>query len=287
MPLPSPRVDLHLHTTHSDGSFSVRDVVTRAQQARVVALAITDHDTVTGIPDALAIGRELGIEVLPGIEISSRHHDSEVHILGYSFDWKQPHLLARLNTLRASRHDRNPQIVEKLRALGMDISYEEVRESAGTDSVGRPHIARVLMNRGYVTSAKEAFDRFLANGKAAYVPRTLPDPGTAIGWILSAGGVPVLAHPSWVRDTPEGLAKFCRKLKEQGLKGIEVHYSTHRPSDTAEYLQLAKNLDLLVTGGSDFHGVTKPDIEVGIGRGDLTVPEALLEPLKKAAAQAS
>lgn len=261
--------------------------MTRAQRALVVALAITDHDTVTGIPEALTIGQELGIDVLPGIEISSRHHEREVHILGYCFDWRQPALLGRLQTLRASRHDRNPQIIEKLRSLGMDISYEEVRELAGTESVGRPHIARVLMQRGYVASAKEAFDRFLANGKAAYVPRTLPDPATAVGWILEAGGVPVLAHPTWIRDSQQGLAQLCRQLKDEGLKGVEVHYSTHRPSETAEYLQLARSLDLLATGGSDFHGVTKPDIDVGIGRGDLTVPAALLEPLKKAAARAS
>jgi hypothetical protein len=283
MPPAALRLDLHLHTTHSDGSLPVREVLTRAQQAGVVGLAITDHDTVAGIPEALALGHELGMDVLPGIEISSRHGDAEVHILGYCFDWTQPELLSRLASLRASRHERNPQIVEKLRSLGMDISYEEVRELAGTESVGRPHIARVLMQKRYVASAKEAFDRYLANGKTAYVPRSLPDPVTAVGWILSAGGVPVLAHPTWVRESRQGLVDLCRTLKEQGLKGVEVHYSTHRPSDTAEYLQLARSLDLLVTGGSDFHGETKPDIDVGIGRGNLTVPATLLEPIRKAA----
>jgi hypothetical protein len=257
-------------------------VLTRAQQAQVVALSITDHDTVAGILEALVIGHELGIEVLPGIEISSREGDTELHLLGYGFDWTHLRLLANLAALRDSRHDRNPQIVERLRALGMDLTYDDVRALAGTESVGRPHIARVLMERGYVSSAKEAFDRFLGDGKAAYVPRTLPDPETAVAWIREAGGVPVLAHPSWVRESREGLVQLCRRLKERGLGGVEVHYSTHRPSETAEYLQLARSLDLLVTGGSDFHGLTKPDIEVGIGRGDLRVPLALLEPLKKA-----
>lgn len=282
MPPTAPRLDLHLHTTYSDGSFSVREVLTRAQQAQVVALSITDHDTVAGILEALVIGHELGIEVLPGIEISSREGDTELHLLGYGFDWTHLRLLANLAALRDSRHDRNPQIVERLRALGMDLTYDDVRALAGTESVGRPHIARVLMERGYVSSAKEAFDRFLGDGKAAYVPRTLPDPETAVAWIREAGGVPVLAHPSWVRESREGLVQLCRRLKERGLGGVEVHYSTHRPSETAEYLQLARSLDLLVTGGSDFHGLTKPDIEVGIGRGDLRVPLALLEPLKKA-----
>jgi predicted metal-dependent phosphoesterase TrpH len=133
-----------------------------------------------------------------------------------------------------------------------------------------------------VTSAKEAFDRYLAEGAAAYVPRNLPDPTEAIGLIRAAGGVPVLAHPSWL-DRAEGIVPLCKELKSAGLAGIEVHYSTHRPEQTSHYLSVAKQLDLLVTGGSDFHGVTKPDIEVGLGRGHLKVPETLLEPLRRAA----
>ena len=159
-----------------------------------------------------------------------------------------------------------------------------MKELAGTESVGRPHIARVLMARGYVTSAKEAFDRFLAHGKAAYVPRELPAPDEAIAWIRAARGVPVLAHPLWAKQEGEGLFTLCEKLKAAGLGGLEVHYSTHNPRQTADLLDIARRLDLLVTGGSDFHGITKPDIEVGVGRGGLTVPVKLLEPLKKAAA---
>ena len=280
------RIDLHLHTTHSDGSFSTREVMTFAKQAGVTALAITDHDIVAGIAEATAIGTELGIEVVPGVEISSRLGESELHILGYFLNWTDPLLAQRLSSLRDSRHTRNPKIVQRLNELGIPITYEEVRALAGTESVGRPHIARLLMEKKFVTSAKEAFDRYLANGRPAFVDRELPEPAQAVQWIREAGGVPVLAHPTWVRTSADGLRTLIRELKATGLGGIEVHYSTHTPSQTTEYLELAKQCDLVVTGGSDFHGVTKPDIEVGIGRGQLKVSEKLLDPLRKAATTA-
>lgn len=277
------RIDLHLHTRHSDGSFSTGEVMAFAKQAGLTALAITDHDIVDGIPEATAIGKELGIEVVPGVEISSRLGESELHILGYFLNWTDALLAQRLSTLRDSRHLRNPKIVQRLNELGIPITYEEVRALAGTESVGRPHIARLLMEKQVVTSAKEAFDRYLANGRPAFVDRELPEPAEAVRWIREAGGVPVLAHPTWVRTSAEGLRILVRELKAAGLGGIEVHYSTHTPSQTTEYLDLARQCDLLVTGGSDFHGVTKPDIEVGIGRGQLKVSQKLLDPLRKAA----
>ncbi len=279
------RIDLHLHTTHSDGSQSPAEVVRLAHEADVSALAITDHDITTGLPEAIAAGQELGIEIIPGIEISSRHGESELHVLGYFIKWQEAQLNERLMTLRESRHRRNPQIIELLQAAGIDITYDEVRAAAGSDSVGRPHIARVLMDKKVVTTAKEAFDRFLAEGKAAYVPRDLPCPEDAIRWIKDAGGLAVLAHPTWVKTTEGTLTDVARRLKEQGLDGVEVHYSTHTPRQTRTYLSLAKQLGLLVTGGSDFHGMTKPDIEVGTGKGSLHVPDHLLSKLKDAVAK--
>jgi 3',5'-nucleoside bisphosphate phosphatase len=277
------RLDLHLHTTHSDGSLSPAEVLQLAHKAGVTALAITDHDIVTGIPEAIATGTELGVEIIPGVEISSCVGNSELHILGYCIDWQDSELNRRLTTLREGRHRRNPQIIERLRSLGLDVTYDEVRALAGTDSVGRPHIARLLMNKKYVSSAKDAFDRYLAEGRPAYVARELPLPVDAIAWIRAAGGVAVLAHPTWAKVSGEGLTTLLTALKAEGLGGIEVHYSTHTKRQTTEYLDLAKRLDMLVTGGSDFHGTTKPDIEVGTGRGDLKVPEKLLDPLKTAA----
>lgn len=277
------RIDLHLHTTHSDGSLPPTEVVKLAHAAGVSALAITDHDILTGIPEATAAAQEFGMELVPGIEISSRFGDQELHILGYFLDWQDPLLDQRLRTLRESRHRRNPRIVELLQALGYPITYDEVRAVAGSDSVGRPHIARVLMDKGIVSSAKEAFDRFLANGKPAYVPRELPPPEEAIRWIKEAKGLAVLAHPTWVKATEGTLTDLTKRLKSEGLDGVEVHYSTHTPRQTREYLDLAKQVNLLVTGGSDFHGLTKPDIEVGYGKGTLHVPDHLLPKLKEAA----
>jgi predicted metal-dependent phosphoesterase TrpH len=279
------RIDLHLHTTYSDGSLRPTEVLALAQNAGVTALAITDHDIVDGLPEAIDAGTRLGIEVLPGVEISSFDGKSELHILGYCLNWHDETLLKRLASLRASRHLRNPFIIERLQALGLELTYDEVRTLAGTESVGRPHIARLLMEKGYVTSAKDAFDRYLAEGRPGYVARELPTPAEAIAWIRDAQGVAVLAHPTWVKESNDALPAFVRTLKNNGLGGIEVHYSTHTKQQTTRFLELSKQFDLLVTGGSDFHGLTKPDIEVGTGRGSLKVPERLLTPLKEAAAR--
>lgn len=279
------RLDLHLHTTHSDGSCTPTEVVGLAHQAKVTALAITDHDITSGIPEAIAAGEQYGIEIIPGVEISSIMGSSELHILGYFLDWQGSLLNERFKSLRDSRHRRNPQIVDRLQSLGIDITYDEVRALAGSDSVGRPHIARALMDKGVVTSAKEAFDRFLGEGKSAYVPRELPSPAEAIHWIKAARGLAVLAHPTWVKLTDQTLAELVRQLKAEGLDGVEVYYSTHAARQTREYLSLAQQLDLLVTGGSDFHGLTKPDIEVGIGKGSLHIPTTLLSKMKEKAAQ--
>jgi 3',5'-nucleoside bisphosphate phosphatase len=279
------RLDLHLHTTHSDGSSTPAEVIGLAHKAGVTSLAITDHDITTGIPDALSAGQDCGIEVIPGVEISSALGESELHILGYFLDWQNQDLQDRLRALRESRHRRNPKIIERLQSLGIEITYDEVRALAGTDAVGRPHIARVLMEKRIVASAKEAFDSFLANGKPAYVARELPSPAEAIRMIKAAKGLAVLAHPTWAKVTEGTLTDLVRKLKQEGLDGLEVHYSTHTPRQTREYLDLSKQLGLLVTGGSDFHGLTKPDIEVGFGRGTLHIPDSLLHTLKEAAAR--
>lgn len=279
------RLDLHLHTTHSDGSCTPTEVVGLAHQARVTALAITDHDITSGISEATAAGEQYGIEIIPGVEISSIMGNSELHILGYFLDWQDTLLNERFKSLRDSRHRRNPRIVDRLQSLGIEITYDEVCTLAGSDSVGRPHIARALMNKGVVTSAQEAFDRFLGDGKPAYVPRDLPSPAEAIQWIKAARGLAVLAHPTWVRLTDQTLAELVRQLKANGLDGVEVYYSTHAARQTREYLSLAQQLGLLVTGGSDFHGLTKPDIEVGIGKGSLHIPTTLLPKMKEKAAQ--
>ena len=246
-------------------------------------MAITDHDIVDGIPHAMEAASKLGIEVVPGVELSSRHNGQELHVLGYFFDWQEPTFQDHLAQQRLSRHVRNPQTIERLHTLGLELSEDEVKAKAGSDSVGRPHIAQVLVDKGYVSHVREAFDRYLGEGAAAYVPRTLADTHEVIAWIRNAGGVPVLAHPTWTRCQGEPLYRLCAHLKEAGLLGMEVFYGTHTRQQTSRYLELAKRLDLLVTGGSDFHGAANPAIQVGRGKGTLKVPTALLEPLRRAA----
>ena len=277
------RIDLHLHTRYSDGSLTPAEVVDLAHQAGVTALAITDHDIVDGIPHALDAATPLGIEVIPGVELSSRFHEQELHVLGYFFDWRDSTFGDHLARQRRSRHARNPQTIERLNALGLELSEEEVKAKAGSDSIGRPHIAQVLVDKGYVQDTREAFDRYLKEGAPAYAPRRLSDTRDVIAWIRNAGGVPVLAHPTWTRCQGEPLYRLCACLKEAGLLGLEVFYSSHNRRQTSRFLELAKRLDLLVTGGSDFHGAANPGIHVGRGKGNLKVPDTLLDPLRRAA----
>ena len=277
------RIDLHLHTHYSDGSLTPAKVVDLAHQAGVTALAITDHDIVDGIPHALDAATPLGIEVIPGVELSSRFNEQELHLLGYFFDWQDSTFRDHLAQQRRSRHARNPQTIERLNALGLGLSEEEVKAKARSDSIGRPHIAQVLVDKGYVHDTREAFDRYLKEGAPAYVPRTLSDTRDVIAWIRNAGGVPVLAHPTWTRCQGEPLYRLCACLKEAGLSGLEVFYSSHNRRQTSRFLELAKRLDLLVTGGSDFHGAANPGIQVGRGKGNLKVPDTLLDPLRRAA----
>ena len=275
-------IDLHLHTTYSDGSHTPLEVVTMASQAGLSTLAITDHDCTEGLPEAFTSASVLNLRIVPGIEMSSRFRGKETHILGYFIDWQDATLQRRLSRLRETRRTRIPYILRKLTQLGVPVTEEEVNEVAGVGSVGRPHIAQVMLAKGYIRNVKEAFDRYLGQGAAAYVPRDLPDATEVITWIQEAGGVAVLAHPSWVAEKPRGLQPFCEALKEGGLQGIEVFYSTHTSRQTSEYLTLAKRLDLLVTGGSDFHGSAKPDIHIGVGRGNLKISANLLDPLEAA-----
>jgi len=278
------RIDLHLHSTYSDGSLSPTDLVKLAHQAKVKALSLTDHDTTDGIAEALEAASPHDIEVIPGVEVSSLYRGKETHILGYFVNHQDPQFQQHLIFLRNSRHERIPKIIAKLHDLGVDISYEDVKAIAGRGSIGRPHVARVLLEKHYVPTIEQAFSRYLKEGSTAFVARQLPDALEAIRWIRDAGGVASLAHPSWVRNSLSELQVACQELKTFGLQGLEVFYSTHSARQTSEYLNLAHRLNLVVTGGSDFHGATRPDIEVGIGKGNLKVPEDALEQLRICAA---
>lgn len=246
--------DLHSHTTASDGTQSPRANVQMAWDAGLGAIAITDHDTVSGVAEALAAGSEIGIVVVPGVEISTVAGGQDIHILGYYVDVQDELFLSRLASLRETRDVRNEMIITRLQELGLDITMEEVLKEVANikrkgDTVGRPHIAAVLLNKGYVSTIKEAFDRYLATGAAAYANPPRIEPATAIAWIHDAGGAAVLAHPGIYHDDA-----LVESITTQGLDGIEVFHADHSSEDEAKYLLLAERTGLLMTAGSDFHG---------------------------------
>jgi predicted metal-dependent phosphoesterase TrpH len=281
-------IDLHCHTTASDGSLSPRELVAMAAAQGVRTLAVTDHDTVDGLPEALAAGAEFGVEVIPGVEFSAECWPGTMHLLGYGFAPDAPSLLEKLTSLRRRRDDRNPKIVARLCELGFDLTMEEVVATAGGKVIGRPHIGHAMVRKGYVASVDEAFKLYLDRGAAAYVRAESIDPADAIDAVRRAGGVAVLAHPYQLRPPDDAaLERMVLSLKDAGLEGIEVYYSLHRPEQTAFYRELALRHGLLMTGGSDFHGASKPNITLGIGCGGLRVPPELLPPLKARIAEAS
>jgi hypothetical protein len=278
------RIDLHAHTTASDGSLTPEELVRLAKQQGVATLAVTDHDTVAGLSRAIAEGRQAGVEIIPGIEISCLFGETELHILGYFINPDDPRLQPALTRYLASREERNLRIVQRLRELGCDLTYAEVKAAAGAATVGRPHIAQALVRKGYVASVADAFDRYLADDAPAYLPRLLPSPAEAIGLIRQVGGIPVLAHPAYTARLKEPFEQVCATLKGLGLLGIEAIYSSHSRQQTDRYRSVSNNQGLLVTGGSDFHGEAKPNLLVGTGYGNLTVPPDLLEPMRALAA---
>lgn len=276
-------IDLHVHTTASDGTLTPAGLVAHARQKGLRAVAVTDHDTVEGLPEALAEADKSGFEVIPGVEISVDYQGGEMHILGYYVDPSSEPLLVSLAQLQEYRRERNPKVIRKLRELGMHISLEEVEAAAGGNVIGRPHFAAVLVRKGYAASTQEVFDKFLGAGQPAYVKKEKLTPEEGIELIGRAGGIPVLAHPKYLRDhNADRLSALLRKLEAVGLKGVEVYYTTHTPEETDLYLRLAREYSLLITGGTDFHGANKPEIELGVGTGDLQIPYELLAELKTA-----
>ncbi|MBU7006474.1 PHP domain-containing protein [Phosphitispora fastidiosa] len=274
-------IDLHVHTTASDGTMTPERIVFLAARCGLKAVAITDHDTVEGLAEALQAGEKAGIEVVPGVEIGV-DYPGEMHILGYYMDHRSSRLSRDLAQLRESRDRRNPRMAAKLRELGFDITMDEVARAAGGTVVGRPHFAAVLKKKGYINSVEEAFDRYLGAGRPAYVKKDKISPAQGIEMITGAGGIPVLAHPHYLRaGGREEFEELLRALCGSGLMGIEAYYSTHSATETAYFCALAKTNGLLVTGGSDFHGANKPEIKLGRGLGGLAVGYNLLAKMKE------
>ena len=280
----SDYIDLHTHTTASDGTYSPTELVELAKKTDLKAIAITDHDTINGVSEAIGAGESLGVEVIAGTELSIEYplpENGHMHLLGLFVDIHNPELITGLEYLRKKRDERTPKILKILNEHGISISEDEVLQEAGEGSVGRPHIARIMLKKGYVNSIKEAFERYLKKGAIAYVPKEKFEISHAINLILKAGGIPILAHPVTLKLPEEELKSHVERLMSIGLKGIEVFYSTHTEQDTITYLRLANELGLLISGGTDFHGKNKPDIRLGTGKGNLHIPYSLVEGLKK------
>lgn len=273
-------IDLHTHSTCSDGTLTPRHVVGLAKSIGLRAVALTDHDTVAGVGEALAAGDEVGIEVVAGVEISAACSAGSMHILGYYLSPTHPELLGTLSRLQEGRAARAHKIVERLRNLGLEITLAEITDLAGGE-VGRAHIAQALVNRRYVPSAREAFTRYLRRGRPGYVDRVRLPPEEVIGIIRRAGGLAALAHPSTLAlDQPGDLSALVARLKAIGLEGMEVLSPYHTREMTRMYEEIAREHGLLCTGGSDFHGGASDHGDLGGMRLGLRFPYALLDGLK-------
>jgi hypothetical protein len=251
-------IDLHLHTTASDGRLSPAQLVARARASGLTTIAVTDHDTVAAIAEATEVARAAGIRVVPGIEVTAVDDGRDVHMLGYFFDPQSETLAAVLEHQRALRVSRVREIGARLAALGMVIDVESVLLAAAArpgSSVGRPQVARELVRAGYVASVQDAFDKWLATGRPAFITRTGPSPATIVDAIHDAGGLASMAHPGVTRRD-----ELIGPLAEHGLDAIEVYHSDHAPEDQQHYLMIAKRRNLLVSGGSDFHGEDPAEI---------------------------
>jgi len=252
------RADLHAHTTASDGTLAPDALVARAIERGLDVLAVTDHDSVAGIAAAVAAARGTALTVVPGVELSAVWEDRDVHVLGYFIDAEDAHLLAHLEDLRLARLHRAEAIVAALREAGYDVRIEEVLDLAGGGSVGRSHVARALVNGGHVPSVPDAFANLLGRGRPFYVSKDVRSPVDVLEVIRSAGGLSVLAHPGVTH-----VDDLVPTLVEGGLSGIEAFHAEHTPEDRERYARLAADLGLLVTGGSDFHGIGTPAAELG------------------------
>ncbi len=280
-------IDLHTHSTESDGTDTPETLTHNAKEAGLSAFALTDHDTVAGIEKAKSVAQKLGIEFVPGIELSTDYEGTEVHILGYYIDEKNESFLKQLQTFLDSRDLRNEKMAFLLQKEGFDITLDKLVAEYPDSVITRAHFARYLVEHHMVKNRETAFSKYLGNQCRCYVPREKISPFEAIKLIQSGGGVAFFAHPILCHMNFERLKRFIADLKAAGLTGIEAIYSANSPGDTGNLKRIAKENGLLVSGGSDYHGANKPYIRLGKGRGSLYVPDEILEDIKLAASSQS
>lgn len=291
-------IDLHVHSTYSDGTFTPAQLIDYAGEKGLAALALTDHDTVDGLKEAMDYAESLRKtkasetdnspasetvpEVIPGIELSTEYQGQDVHILGLFIDYKHPEFTAKLQEFVDSRVERNRKMCRLLTDAGVSVTYEALTEEFPDSVITRAHYAKYMLKHGYIGNMKEAFDRYIGDHCPCYVPREKVTPQQAVQLILKAGGCPIFAHPILCRMSDQRLDTLVRELKDAGLMGIEAIYSTYKPSEERQVRALAKKYELLISGGSDFHGENKPGLDLGTGYGRLFVPQDVLDALRAA-----
>lgn len=284
-------VDLHVHSTFSDGTDTPTELVKLAKQKHLSAFALTDHDTIDGIQEAVLAASDLNssdksdedtnLEIIPGVELSTFYFNKEIHIVGLYINYMDETFKKELSDLRNIRSQRNVEICERFKELGYDISYDEMLKKYDGAVITRAHFADTLVDKNIVNSRNEAFERFLNPDKPCYVPRKKMDPADAIKLIKNAGGVPILAHPLLYHFSFDTLNKLISYLCESGITGLEAVYSTYTQGEEIKMRQLAKENNLIISGGSDYHGKNKPAISLGTGRGHLCIPYDILDEIKK------
>ncbi len=265
-------LDLHIHTTASDGTFTPEQVVRMAKRKGFTLVSVTDHDTMGGVKEALAAGRECNVEVIPGVEISAGV-EMEVHMLGYGMSPDHPRMVAMMEDMKRARVERMVAIIDNLKGMGIDITQEEV-EALADGAIGRPHIARVLIAHGVATDVRDAFRRYIGKGAPAYAERRKLHSADVIRNIRAAGGVPVLAHGGLLKVTETELNLWLDEMVKAGLMGLECYHNAHKFHHVRMLRGMAQDRGLLITGGSDFHGATRKDIDLGTGLGGWTDVQA-------------
>ncbi|MCA1943979.1 MAG: PHP domain-containing protein [Desulfovibrio sp.] len=274
-------IDLHTHSAASDGSDTPAQLIANAKAAGLTALALTDHDTVAGLAEARQAAAAAQLEFIAGCELSVTHGAHRFHMVALFLPEDASTLQRTLDMLIEERNARNAQIIQRLQELNIDITLEEVTAKAGGDAVGRPHMAAVLFEKHVVNSMQQAFDQFLGSKGKAYAPKQVLTAAQALELLTQCGATPVMAHPYSLNLGADSLATVVTELRGLGLDGIEAYYPEHSPSQTEQYLALARRLDLAVTGGSDYHGSFRPHIQLGRGKGTLHVRDEVLHALKE------
>ena len=270
-------IDLHVHSTFSDGSYTPEELAEKAARAGLSAMALTDHDGMLGVGRYMAACQDQGVRGIPGVEISVDYSGGTMHMLGYFMDPVNSRIDESLLKLRQGRQERNNVILERLNKLGLFLTWDDVAKQVKEDVMGRPHFAQAMIEQGFVKNKEEAFDRYLGKGKPAYVDRFRYSVEESISLIRESGGVPVLAHPFTLNLGRKRLRLFLAELAEKGLQGIEAYYSEHDRDQQRFCISTARDLGLALSGGSDFHGALNPDIRQGVGFGNLNVPDELVD----------